>query len=71
MKQQKTHKMKEAVDRVFNKGIVTTVLGIVCITFCGIMLYTGKASSLELSGFFGLGLALIRSKDSLIGIKEK
>ena len=63
--------MKELKERLFSKGGVTTILGLGCIAFCGIMLYTGKASSLELSGFFGLGLALIRSKDSLIGIKEK
>ena len=63
--------MKELKERLFSKGLITTILGIICIGFCGIMLYTGKASSLELSGFFGLGLALIRSKDSLIGLKEK
>lgn len=63
--------MKEAKERLFSKGGITTLVGLSCIAFCGIMLYTDKASSLELSGFFGLGLALIRSKDSLIGLKEK
>jgi hypothetical protein len=62
--------MSEAKDRLLNKGLYTTILGILCLVLCGLMMYTEKATTMELAGFFGLGLALLRSKDSLIGIKE-
>lgn len=62
--------MNEARERLLSKGIFTTVLGILCLVFCGLMMYTEKSTTVELAGFFGLGLALLRSKDSLIGIKE-
>ena len=49
------------MNRLTKNGLVTTVLGVAVIVFCGVMMYTEKASELELAGFFGLGLMLLRS----------
>ena len=59
------------MNRLTKNGLVTTVLGVAVIVFCGVMMYTEKASEMELAGFFGLGLMLLRSKDSLIGLGPK
>jgi type IV secretory pathway VirB2 component (pilin) len=58
-------------ERIITKGGISSLLGLGCIIFCGVMLYTGKATNLELTGFFTLGLTLIRAKDSLIGLGEE
>jgi len=59
------------MKRLTKTGIVTTIVGLSLIVFSGIMLYTGKATSTETAGFFALGAMMLRSNDSLIGIKEK
>ena len=59
------------MKRLTKTGLITTILGIILIGFSGLMLYTGKATSTETSGFFLLGGAMLRSKDSFIGFKEK
>jgi hypothetical protein len=56
------------MNRLTKSGLVTTVFGVGVFVYCGVMMYTEKASSIELAGFFGLGLMLLRSKDSLIGL---
>lgn len=56
------------MDRLIKKGFVTTFIGLTVLSFCGYMLWSGKASADELSGWFGLALLLLRSKDSLLGI---
>lgn len=53
------------------KNWATTILGVACLVFSGYMMYTEKATSLELAGFFSTGLLLLRSKDSLIGLPAK
>ena len=58
------------ISRLFTKGLLTTILGVGVIGFCGIMLYQGKSTPSEMSGWFGFGLLLLRANDSLIGIKE-
>lgn len=54
-------------NRLFKDGIVTTVLGFGILAFCAVMMYQEKASEMELAGFLGMGLTMLRSKDSLIG----
>ncbi len=53
-------------DRLLNKGLVTTILGVIVIAFCGVLIYQGKQTAGDLSGWMGLGLILLRAKDSLL-----
>ncbi len=58
-------------DRLFYKGLITTILGLFIIIFAGLLMYQGKSSPSELSGWIGVGLMFLRANDSLLGIKEK
>ena len=53
------------------KNIVTTILGLLIILFCGVMIYTEKSDTQEMSGWFAVGLLFLRSKDSLIALPPK
>lgn len=57
---------QRAWERI-TKNIATTVLGVLVIGFCGVMVYTERSTVVEMSGWFTLGLGLLRSKNSLIG----
>jgi len=59
------------MERLFKSGIVTTMLGltILCVA---IVLYISKEHTETEAGAVGaLGLLLLRSKDSLIGLSPK
>jgi len=59
------------MERLFKSGIVTTLLG-VTILCVGVLLYISKEHSQAEAGAVGaLGLLLLRSKDSLIGLGPK
>jgi hypothetical protein len=53
-------------DRLINKGLVTSILGICILVFCGILIYQGKQTASDLSGWFAFSLTLLRAKDSLL-----
>jgi hypothetical protein len=53
-------------DRLFNKGLVTTLLGVCVLVFCGVLIYQGKQTASDLSGWFAFSLTLLRAKDSLL-----
>ena len=59
------------MDRITKTGLVTTLLGMSIIIFCGAMLWTGKAQAESLAGWLALGIMFLRSKDSLIGLGKK
>jgi len=59
------------MNRITKSGLVTTLLGMSIIIFSGAMLWTGKASAESLSGWLALGIMFLRSKDSILGIKNK
>lgn len=59
------------MKRLYKEGLITTILGLGVIVFTGLMIYTGKSSAGELSGWLALGIMFLRSKDSLIGIESK
>lgn len=59
------------MKRFYKEGLVTTLLGLGVIVFCGAMLWTGKSTAGELSGWLAVGLMFLRSKDSLIGLGNK
>lgn len=54
-------------ERIF-KNIFTTLIGTIIILVCLFMIYQGKQSAEQLSGWLAVGLLFLRSKDSLIGI---
>jgi hypothetical protein len=54
-------------ERLF-KNIFTTILGVAILLFCLLMIYQGKQTAEQLSGWVAVGLLFLRSKDSLIGI---
>jgi hypothetical protein len=53
-------------DRLVNKGLITTILGIGVLVFCGILLYQEKQTANDLSGWMTLAMVLLRAKDSLL-----
>lgn len=59
------------MNRIYKEGLVTTLLGVFIIGFAGLMIYQGKSSASEMSGWISTGLLFLRSKDSLIGIPPK
>jgi hypothetical protein len=50
---------------------ITTLLGLFILGFCLLMIYKGKESAEQLSGWLSLGILFLRSKDSLIGLPPK
>lgn len=63
--------MEKMLDRLFKSGLITTLLGFIIIILSIVMIYTHKYNLTEVSGWLGLGLAFLRSKDTLIGLKDK
>lgn len=56
------------MNRLYKSGLVTTILGLAILGFCCVMMYQGKSSAGDLSGWLAVGLMFLRSKDSLIGL---
>lgn len=59
------------MKRLIREGLVTTLLGVSIIIFTGAMIWTGKSDVMSATGWLSLGLAFLRSKDSLLGITNK
>lgn len=57
-------------ERLLN-NLVTTILGLGVIIFCGVLMYQQKQTAGDLSGWFAFGLMLLRAKDSLLGINKE
>ena len=53
-------------DRLLNKGMITSILGIIVLTFCGVLIYQAKQTPGDLSGWMTLAMVLLRAKDSLL-----
>lgn len=54
------------MNRLVKQGLITTILGLVVLVFCGILIYQEKQSAGDLSGWFAFSLMLLRAKDSLL-----
>lgn len=52
------------------RNIATTLLGVGVLVYTMVMMYNGTPWT-DLIGYFGLSGLLLRSKDSLIGLKPK
>lgn len=59
------------MNRIYKEGLVTTLLGVFIIGFAGLIIYQGKSTPSEMSGWITTGLLFLRSKDSLIGLSSK
>ena len=57
-------------ERLFS-NYITTILGILIIAFCGVMIFTEKATTGDMSGWLATGLLFLRSKDSLIALPKE
>lgn len=53
-------------ERLLTKGLVTSLLGVCILVFCGVLIYQGKQTASDLSGWFAFSLTLLRAKDSLL-----
>jgi hypothetical protein len=53
-------------ERLLTKGLTTTLLGVCILVFCGILIYQGKQTASDLSGWFAFYFTVLRSKDSLL-----
>lgn len=61
----------ETIDRLFKSGIITTIIGLLVLGV-GVWLYVSKDhNEIEAGAVCAIGLLLLRSKDSLIGIQKK
>ena len=58
------------MKRLFKEGLITTLIGTALILVSVGMYFTNKSSIVEITGWLSLGLAFLRSKDSLIGINN-
>jgi hypothetical protein len=59
------------MERLFKSGIITTLFGLGMMAVA-VWLYISKEHDIETAGAVGaLGFVFLRSKDSLIGLKEK
>ncbi len=59
------------MERLFKTGIVTTLMGLI-ILVTAVTLYISKGhTETEAGAVAALGLLLLRSNDSLIGLKKK
>lgn len=58
------------MERLYKQGLVTTLIGLIILVFCGIMMYQGKSTADDMSGWMATGLLFLRSKDSLIGLEK-
>ena len=56
-------------NRLFT-NYLTTILGVLIIIFSGVMIYTEKANTMDMSGWLALGVMFLRSKDSLIAMPK-
>jgi hypothetical protein len=56
------------MKRLYKEGLITTLIGLSILGFCGIMIYQGKQSPESMAGWVSVGLIFLRSKDSLIAL---
>jgi len=59
------------MKRLYKEGLVTTLIGLGLLAFTGVIIYQGKSTASEMSGWITVALMFLRSKDSLIGLSDK
>lgn len=59
------------MKRLYKEGLVTTLIGLCLLAFTGVVIYQGKSTASEMSGWITVALMFLRSKDSLIGLSDK
>ncbi len=58
------------MNRLFKEGKFTTIIGVLVLIFTMAMLWFGKSTPAELSGWLAFATMMFRAKDSLLGIQE-
>ena len=48
-------------ERLLTKGLVTSILGMIVLVFCGVLIYQGKQTASDVSGWFAFALTLLRA----------
>ena len=59
------------MERLYKKGLATTIIGVSALAFTGVLIYQGKATPLELEGWFLFATTMIRAKDSILGLGKE
>tara|TARA_R110002126_G_scaffold290157_1_gene446526 strand:- start:192 stop:371 length:180 start_codon:yes stop_codon:yes gene_type:complete len=59
------------MKRLFKEGIVTTLMGLTILSIAITLYVSQHHTETEAGAVAALGLLLLRSKDSLIGLKKK
>jgi hypothetical protein len=59
------------MKRIFKDGIVTTLMGLTILSIAVTLYVSKNHTETEAGAVAALGLLLLRSKDSLIGLKRK
>lgn len=58
------------MKRLYKEGLVTTLIGLSILAFTGLIIYQGKSTASDMSGWITVALMFLRSKDSLIGLAK-
>lgn len=58
------------MKRIIKEGLITTIIGLLVISFSGAMIWSGRSTAQDMSGWLAFGIMFLRSKDSLIGISK-
>lgn len=59
------------MKRLIKDGIYTSIIGAFVLIFVMLMLWYGKATTTEMSGWLAFAGVMLRAKDSLIGLDNK
>lgn len=59
------------MKRLIKDGIYTSIIGGLVLLFVMLMLWHGKATTTEMSGWLAFAGVMLRAKDSLIGLDNK
>ena len=62
--------MKGVKERLIEQGVITTIIGMVMLVFCGLLMYQGKQTAEQLSGWITTAMLFLRSKDSILGFNN-
>jgi hypothetical protein len=58
------------MDRLFKSGLTTTLIGLATLIFCGIIIYKEIQTATDMTGWFLFATAMLRAKDSILGLEE-
>jgi hypothetical protein len=57
--------------RLFKEGLFTTIIGLIILMYSSLVIWYGKSTPYEMSGWVAIGILFLRSKDSLINLGKE